>query len=310
MAPILTALLPFALLPALLALLGHPAALPFAGFAGGTVLLVQAAQVAIGCGRLPLVCLGGIGAAGAALPLAGASLGLTPALALALTPLLGLALGGLVWLVVRRQGEIVMAALGLPLLLALVGLPALTATPGVAGVALPLGPELAAAVASIGLVLLLTRRFVDSPAARLHEAAVAAGLPAPCLGLDRQAFGATAWLLGAALAAAGGAVLTLGPDPLQQPSAADWAALAIALFAVGRLGGSRLGGALLAALPLLLLPKLAVVLAPTFIDLTLGAALAALALQLVIRADGSPAWVPPASAETVERLPHARLAER
>jgi hypothetical protein len=66
-----------------------------------------------------------------------------------------------------------------------------------------------------------------------------------------------------------------------------WAALAVALFAIGRLGGARFGGCLLAALPLALLPRLTVTLSPAFGDLTLAMALAALLLQAVVRRDGS-----------------------
>jgi hypothetical protein len=83
MAPLLTALVPFLLLPALLALLGHADALAFAGFDAGLFFLVMAARVAIGVARLPLLCLGGLAALGAAaMPLFTLDLGWPTAVAL------------------------------------------------------------------------------------------------------------------------------------------------------------------------------------------------------------------------------------
>lgn len=311
MAPLLTALVPYALLPALLAMLGHHSATAFALFAGAVVLLVQSAQVTIGIARLPLLCLGGIAALGAALlPVLVLDLDLEASQAVALTPLVGLLVGGLLWLLVRRQGELAKAAVSLPLLLAFVALPAATAESDRNLPGLELEPWLAVAGLSLALLLLIVRRFIGSPAARLHEAAAMAALPAGGLGVDIPAFRAVACLLGGGLAALAGALLALGSAPVMTADSGDWAALAVALFAVGRLGGIRLGGALLAALPLLLLPKLAVILAPTFIDLTLAAALAALVLHLVVRPDGSAVWQPASAAEPIEPLPQARLAER
>jgi len=311
MAPFVIALLPFALLPALLASLGHPAASAFGLFALAAALLAQAAQLAIGIARLPLLCLGGIAALGAAaMPVLVFDLGLEVSQAAALTPLLGLAAGGLLWLLLGRLDGPAAAAVSLPVLLGLAALPGITAESDRNLPTLAAEPWLAAAALALVLLLLLTRRLLDSPPARLHEAALAAGLPPAGIGLQPRLLGAAGCLLAAALAAAAGALLALGPAPVMTADTGDWAALSIALFAIGRLGGNRLGAALLAALPLLLLPKLAVLVAPGFIDLTLAAGLAALVLHLVIRPDGSPAWLPSTVAEPDERLPPARLAER
>ena len=306
MAPLLTALAPFLLLPALLAGLAHPAALPFAGFAAGLLLLTVAAQLVIGIARLPLLCLGGFAAAGAcSMPLLTVDLGWPAAAALAATPLLGMALGGLVWLVIRGLAAAVAATLSLALLLGLASLPAVTAAPDLG---LAIDGFLALPLLAVGVLLLAARRFAGSPVARLHEAASLARLPADGLGLDLGTFRATALVLAAAVAAAGGGVLVSGPAPVIGVDPSDWVALSLALFAIGRLGGVRLGGALLAALPLALLPKLTVILAPHFIDLTLAAALVAIVLQLVVRADGSPAWQPPSQPFTGS-LPQQQPAE-
>lgn len=297
MAPFLTALAPFLLLPALLAALGHPASLPFAGFSGGLALLTLAALIGIGIARLPLVCLGGFAAMGASLmPVLTLDLGWPTAAALATTPLFGLILGGLVWLAIRGQAFIVAAGLLLALLLGLASLPSITTEPGLELAGLGLDGFLLLPLLTAALLLWAAARFAGAAMARLHEAAVLARLPADGLGLDLAAFRATAAMLGAATATLGGGLLALGPAPLVGSDASDWVALSLALLAIGRLGGVRLGGALLAALPLALLPKFTVVLAPHFIDLTLAAALAALVLQLIIRPDGSAAWQPPSSA--------------
>jgi hypothetical protein len=292
-APLLTALAPFLVLPALLAGLGHPAALPFASFAAGLFLLTVAALLAIGIARLPLLCLGGIAAAGAALmPILTIDLGWPPAAALAVTPLLGIALGGLVWLGVRGLASTLAAGVLLALLLGLASLPLVTAEPDLQIGGLTVDAFLLLPLAVLGLLLLTAARFAGSPAARLHEAASAARLPADGLGLDLSAFRATGVMLAAAIAAFGGGILALGPAPLIGIDPGEWVALSLALFAIGRLGGRRLGAALLAALPLALLPKLTISLAPHFLDLTLAAALVAIILQLVVRADGSLAWQP------------------
>jgi hypothetical protein len=297
MAPLLTAFAPFLLLPALLAALGHPAFLPFAGFSGGLVLLTVAALIGVGIARLPLVCLGGFAAMGAGLmPVLTVDLGWPSAAALATTPLAGLILGGLVWLAIRGLASIVAAGLLLALLLGLAALPSFTTEPGVELAGLGIDAFLLLPLLAAALLLSAAARFAGAATARLHEAAVLARLPADGLGLDLAAFRATALMLAAATAALGGGILALGPAPLVGSDASDWVALSLALFAIGRLGGVRLGGALLAALPLALLPEFTVVLAPHFIDLTLAAALAALVLQLIIRADGSPAWQPPSTA--------------
>ena len=294
MAPLLTALAPFLLLPALLAGLGHPAALPFAGFSGGLVLLTSAALLGIGIARLPLVCLGGFAAMGAGLmPVLTADLGWPTAAALATTPLSGLLLGWLGWLAIRGQSGGVTTGLLLALLLGLASLPEITTEPGIALAGLDIDAFLLLPLLAATLLLWASVRFAGTAMARLHEAAILARLPADGLGLDLAAFRWTGLLLAAAMATLGGGLLALGPAPLIGGDASDWVALSLALLAIGRLGGGRLGGALLAAVPLALLPKLTVVLAPHFIDLTLAAALAALVLQLIIRPDGSPAWQPP-----------------
>ncbi len=311
MAPLLTALVPFLLLPALLAALGSPAALPFAGFAVAVLLLVPAAQVVIGLARLPILCLGGIAALGAsAMPLLIFDLDWRPAIALAASPLLGLVAGGLLWLLVRGLSQALVAALTLPLLLALAVLPAVTADsdrnlPGFA-----LEPMLLLPVGVALVLLLAVRQFLASPAARLHEAAALAALPADGLGLDGRAVALTACLLAGALSAIGGALMALGPAPIITVDAGDWVALSLALAVIGRLGGIRLGAALLASLPLLLMPKLTVALAPSFLDLTLAATLLALVLQLLIRGDGSPSWQSPAPTAASTGLATPRLAER
>ena len=310
MAPLLTALAPFLLLPALLAALGHPAFLPFAGFSGGLALLTIAALIGIGIARLPLVCLGGFAAMGASLmPVLTVDLGWPTAAALATAPLLGLILGGLVWLAIRGQASIVAAGLLLALLLGLASLPSVTTEPGLELAGLGIDAFLLLPLLASALLLWAAARFAGAAMARLHEAAVLARLPADGLGLDLAAFPATALMLAGATATLGGGILALGPAPLIGNEASDWVALSLALLAIGRLGGVRLGGALLAALPLALLPEFTVVLAPTFIDLTLAAALAALVLQLIIRPDGSPAWQPPSSA-FAGSLPQPRSAQR
>lgn len=299
MAPLLTAFAPFLLLPALLAGLGHPAALPFAGFSGGLALLAVAALVGIGIGRLPLVCLGGFAALGASLmPLLTIDLGWPAAAALTAIPLAGLILGGAVWLSVRGLARVVATALLLALLLGLASLPALTTDLALAPAGLDeLGGLALEALALLpvlvlSLLLLAAARFRSSTVARLHEAAVQARLPADGLGLELAAFHAWTIMLAAGIATLAGGILALGATPIIGIAPSDWVALSLSLFAIGRLGGVRLGGTLLAALPLALLPKLTVVLAPQVIDLTLAAALAALVLQLIIRPDGSPAWQP------------------
>lgn len=311
MAPLLTALVPFLLLPALLAVLGSHSALPFASFAVAILLLVPAAQVVIGLARLPILCLGGIAALGAsAMPLLIFDLDWRPAIALAFAPLLGLVAGGLLWLLVRGLGQALVAACTLPLLLALAVLPAITADPDHNLPGFALEPMLLLPVGVALVLLLAVRQFLASPAARLHEAAASAALPADGLGLDGRAVTLTACLLAGALSAIGGALMALGPAPIITIDAGDWVALSLALAAIGRLGGIRLGAALLAALPLLLMPKLIVALAPSFVDLTLTATLMALVLQLLIRGDGSPSWQPPAPTAAATGLVTPRLAER
>jgi len=295
MAPLLTALAPFLLLPALLAGLGHPAAPAFAGYAAGLFLLAVAALLAIGIARLPVFCLGGFAAAGAGLmPLLTLDLEWPTAAALAVTPLLGAGLGGLVRLSIRGLDAVVAAALLLALLLGLASLPAMTTEPGQTGPALDLDGWLLLPLGVTAALLLAARRFADSVIVRLHEAAVLARLPADGIGLELGTLRAVALVLAASIATLGGGVLALGPATMVGIDPADWVALSLALFAIGRLGGGRLGAALLAALPLALLPKLTVALAPQFVDLTLAAALVAIVLQLLVRADGSPAWQPPA----------------
>lgn len=311
MAPLLTALVPFLVLPALLAVLGSESALPFASFALAILLLVPASQLVIGLARLPILCLGGIAALGAAaMPLLIFDLDWSPAIALAAAPLIGLTAGGLLWLLLRGLGPALVAAVTLPLLLALSVLPAVTAEPDLNLPGLTLEPMLLWPLAVALALLLLVRQFLTSPASRLHEAAALADLPVDGLGLDRQTIALTACLLAGALAAIGGALMALGPAPIITVNAGDWVALSLALAVIGRLGGIRLGAALLAAVPLLLLPKLSVALAPSFVDLTLAATLAAFVLQLLIRGDGSPSWRPPASSTAGTTLVTPRLAER
>ncbi len=311
MAPLLTALVPFLVLPALLAVLGADAALPFAGFALAVLLLVPAAQLVIGLARLPILCLGGIAALGAAaMPLLIFDRDWQPAVALAAAPLIGLIAGVLLWRLLHGLGPALVAAVTLPLLLALSVLPAVTAEsdrnlPGFA-----LEPILLLPVGVVLVLLVVVRRFLASPAAQLHEAAAVADLPAAGLGLDQRAVPLTACLLAGALSAIGGALMALGPAPIITVDARDWVALSLALAVIGRLGGGRLGAALLASVPLLLLPKLSVALAPSFVDLTLAAALGALVLQLLIRGDGSPSWRPPAPTTAGTTLATSRLAER
>jgi hypothetical protein len=295
MAPLLTALAPFLLLPALLAGFGHPAAAAFAGYAAGLFLLALSALLAIGLARLPLLCLGGFAAAGAGLmPVLTIDLAWPAAAGLAVIPLLGAALGGLVWLLIRGLNAVVAAALLLAVLLGLASLPALTTEPSQAAAGLRLDSTLLLPLLVTTGLLLVARRFAGSVVTRLHEAAVLARLPADGIGLDLGTFRASALVLAASIASLGGGVLALGPQTIVGIDPGDWVALSLALFAIGRLGGARLGAALLAALPLALLPKLTVVLAPHFFDLTLAAALVAIVLQLIVRADGSPAWQPPA----------------
>lgn len=294
MAPLLTALAPFPLLPAVLAGLGHPAAPAFAGYATGLFLLTVAALVGIGIARLPVLCLGGFAAAGAALmPLLTLDLEWSTAASLAVTPLLGLVLGGIAWLLIRGLTAVVAAALSLGLLLGLASLPAITTEPGEAGAGFALDATLLLPFLVTAVLLFAAGRIAGSLVARMHEAAVLARLPADGLGIDLATFRAAALVVAASLAALGGGILALGPGTVIGVDPGDWVALSLALFAIGRLGGVRLGAALLAALPLALLPKLTLVLAPHFFDPTLAAALVAIVLQLVFRADGTPAWQPP-----------------
>ena len=310
MAPLLTALLPFLLLPALLAVLGHEAALPFTGFAGGLFLFVVAAQIAIGVARLPLLCLGGIAALGAAvMPLLTLDLDWSPAAALAVAPLPGILAGALLWLLGRGVGWLIQAALSLLALLPLAVLPAITVDSDLNLPALGGDITLAWPFGITVVLLVAAQRFAASPVVRLHEAAREALLPVHGQGFDTAILRFVALVLASAFAAMGGALMVLGPAPIMGVAPADWATLSIAAFAIGNLGGLRLGGALLAALPLALMPKLTTVLAPGFPDLTLAAALAAIALYLVVRRDGTPAWRPPADAPTTTGLPAPRLVE-
>jgi hypothetical protein len=309
MAPLLTALVPFLLLPALLALLGHADALAFGGFAAGLFFLVVAARIAIGVSRLPLLCLGGMAALGAAtMPLITLHLDWPAAVALAAVPAAGLLAGLFVWLLIRGLGPVLSASLTLLALLPLAILPAMTAD---IGMPLPaLDGALSWPLAMAAGLFLLAERFAASPLIRLHEAAREAGLPLSGLGVDPAILQAVACLLAGALAAMGGALLGLGPAPVIGAAATDWITLSIACFVIGRLGGTRLGGALLAALPLALLPKLTVIIAPGFVDLTLAAALAAACLHLVIRRDGSLALQRPAETPSPIGVGAPRLAER
>lgn len=310
MAPLLTALLPFLLLPALLAVLGHDAALPFTGFAGGLFLLVVAAQIAIGVARLPLLCLGGIAALGAAaMPLLTLDLDWPAAVALAAAPALGVVAGALLWLLSRGLGWLVQAALTLLALLPMVVLPAITFESDLNLPALGWDATLGWPLGVAAVLLIAAQRFADSPVVRLHEAAREALLAVHGQGFDPVILRAIALVLACAFAAMAGALMALGPAPIISVAPGDWATLSIAAFAIGSLGGTRLGGALLAALPLALMPKLIAVMAPGFPDLTLAAALAAIALYLVVRRDGTPAWRPPADAPTTTGLPAARLVE-
>jgi ABC-type branched-subunit amino acid transport system permease subunit len=263
----------------------------------------------VGIARLPYLCLGGIAALGAAaMPLLTIDLGWGPGTAVAVTPVLGLVAGTALWLLVRRLRATTAAVVTLALLLCLAAFPAVTPDPDHPLPALATDTGLLVPLGIAALFLLLAWCFAASPAARLHEAAREALLPADGLGLDQAAFRATASLLAAALAAMGGAIMALGPAPVINAGNGDWAALSLALFAIGRLGGGRLGAALLAALPLALLPKLTVTLAPGFPDLTLATALGAILLHLVVRPDGSPAWQPPSAAMAAARLPSPGLA--
>lgn len=291
MAPLLLALLPFLLLPSLLVLLGHAAALSFTSFTIGLLLLALAAQIAIGLARLPFLCLGGIAAlAAAAMPLLLLDLGWDAAAAATLAPVLGVLAGLGLWLPLRRLAPLAIAVVSLAALLALAALPAVTAETDGNLPAMTAGPGLALFLSAIGLLCLLGWRFAVSPAARLHEAALESGLAPAGIGLDLDAFRLTAILVATALAAMGGAILALGSAPVIGIAAGDWATLSLATFAMGRLGGGRFGGTLLAALPLLLLPKFTAAIAPGFGDPTLAAVLAAFVLHLVVRHDGSPAW--------------------
>ncbi len=311
MAPLLTAILPFLLLPVLLALAGNPGALPLAGYAGGLFLLVVAAQLAVGVARLPLLCLGGLGALGAAaMPLLTLDLGWSTALALAGVPALGFVAAGLLWLLLRRLGDLVAAALSLLVLLPLAVLPAITADPDL-NLASPGPPVLLIWPLAVATLLVATgQRFAASPVVRLHEATREAMLPLDGQGFDPALVRVVALALAGAVAAMGGGLLALGPAPVVGSAPTDWATLSIALFAIGRLGGTRLGAALLAALPLALMPKLITAIAPGFVDLTLAAALAAIALNLLVRRDGTPAWRPAVDAPSSQGLPARRLAER
>ena len=230
MAPLLTALVPFLLLPALLAALGSPAALPFAGFAVAVLLLVPAAQVVIGLARLPILCLGGIAALGAsAMPLLIFDLDWRPAIALAAAPAARPD---------RRRPALASGA---------------RPQPGAGGRAD------AAAAAGAGRAAGGDRRCRPQPAGlrarsrccscrsawrwscsswfasfwrHLQHGCTrqprSATLPADGLGLDSRAVALTACLLAGALSAIGGALMALGPAPIITVDAA-------------RLGGALLG---------------------------------------------------------------------
>lgn len=278
------ALAPYIVLPGLLVVAGLPGAAAFTGFTAGLVLLVLAAHIAVGVLRLPLLCLGGLAALGVAFVQALTGLaGLEPWMALALVPLLGLALGALLGLALRRQGEAGTALLTLALVLPLATLPQIPALQG-GGIAV------APAVVLIPLVVLLAvlaRLFAGSRLAGLASAATSAGLRLEAAGVDAAGWRLIGLCLAGAIAATAGGVMLVGPAPAAAMTIDGWVALAMALFAIGRLGGARFGGCLLAALPLALLPRLTVTLSPAFGDLTLAMALAALVLQAVVRRDGS-----------------------
>ncbi len=283
------ALAPCLVLPALLALLGVPGAAAFAGFTAGLVLLVLAAHIAIGVLRLPILCLAGLAAAGAAFvqALIGPA-GLQAWVALGLAPVLGTALGALLGFLLRRRDESRTALFTLGCMLPLAVLPQLAA-PGVTGSdggGIVLTDALLL-VPIVGLLAGLARLFAHSRLATLAAAATAAALPLEATGLDAAGWRITGLGLAGAIAATAGAVMLIGPAPAATMTVDGWVALAIALLAVGRLGGARFGGCLLAALPLALLPRLTVTLSPAFGDLTLAMALAALVLQAVVRRDGS-----------------------
>ena len=284
------ALAPYLVLPALLALLGVHGAGAFAGFTAGLVLLVLAAHIAIGVLRLPILCLAGLAAAAAAFvqALIGPA-GLAAWAALGLAPLLGIALGALLGFLLRRRDESQTALLTLACMLPLAVLPQLVA-PGATGS--DAGGRIALIdalllVPVIGLLAGLARLFAHSRLTGLAAAATAASLPLDATGLDAAGWRIAGLGLAGAVAATAGAVMLIGPAPATTMTIDGWIALAIGLFAVGRLGGARFGGCLLAALPLALLPRLTVTLSPAFGDLPLAMALAALVLQAVVRRDGS-----------------------
>ncbi|MEZ5865285.1 MAG: hypothetical protein R3D25_14925 [Geminicoccaceae bacterium] len=253
------------------------------------MLLVLATHIAVGVLRLPLLCLGGLAAAGAAFVLALTGLaGLEPWLALAMVPVLGLVLGGALGLVLRWLAgdgeETRIALLSLALLLPLAALP--LAAGGTLGGRVAVDDAIVL-VPILSLLAILARLFAGSRLAELALAAAAGGLRPEAAGLNVAAWRITGLCLAAAIATTAGAVMLVGPAPTAFPTTEGWAALAIALFVIGRLGGARFGGCLLAALPLALLPRLTVTLSPAFADLTLAMALAALVLQAVVRRDGS-----------------------
>lgn len=288
------ALAPYLVLPAMLLVLGQPDAAAFTGFTAGLVLLVLAAHVAVGVLRLPLLCLGGLAAAGAAFVQALTGLaGLDSWLALAFVPVLGLGLGAALGLLCRwltaSGRESAIALLSLALLLPLATLP-LAVLPLVAdggrgnGIAFD---DAIVLVPIVSLLAVLARLFAGSRLAELASAAAASELRGEAAGLDVAGWRTTGLCLAAALATTAGAVMLIGPAPAAPVTTEGWSVLAIALFAIGRLGGARFGGCLLAALPLALLPRLTVTLSPDFADFTLAMALAALLLQAVVRRDGS-----------------------
>jgi hypothetical protein len=283
------ALAPYLVLPAVLLALGLPQAAAFTGFTAGLVLLVLATHIAIGVLRLPLLCLGGLAAAGAAFVQALAGLaGLEPWVALGLVPVLGIALGAALGLVLRWLAgpgeETRIAILSLALLLPLAALP--LATGGIPGGGVAVDDAIVL-VPILSVLAVLARLFAGSRLAELAAAAAACGLRFEAAGLAATGWRITGLCLAAAIATLAGAVMLVGPAPAASATMEGWAALAVALFAIGRLGGARFGGCLLAALPLALLPRLTVTLSPGFGDLTLAMALAALLLQAVVRRDGS-----------------------
>ncbi len=288
------ALAPYLVLPAVLLVLGQPQAATFTGFTAGLVLLVLATHVAVGVLRLPLLCLGGLAATGAAFvqALTGFT-GLEPWVALGLVPVLGIGLGAALalfckWLAATGQ-EPAIALLSLALLLPLAALPLATA-PLVTGSDVGGGiafDDAIVLVPIVSLLAVLARLFAGSRLAELALAAAASELRGEAAGLAVTGWRVTGLCLAAAIATTAGAVMLVGPAPAAPLTTEGWTALAIALFAIGRLGGARFGGCLLAALPLALLPQLTVTLSPAFADLTLAMALAALLLQAVVRRDGS-----------------------